>query len=133
MAREILELHGPWFRHPDGRFVDAKDLPKKEDAPMPPDPVIVIPEPTPDQSEYLTRIAETSGKYDPSAMVGGSGNRRDMDARGQIAESLRQILFKETTDSYLGSVAVGFEMNARDDGIRLSFEAAETIMRLLKH
>lgn len=28
--REILELHGPWFRRPDGRWVDAKDLPKEQ-------------------------------------------------------------------------------------------------------
>lgn len=27
--REILELYGPWFRHPDGRWVDWKDLPEE--------------------------------------------------------------------------------------------------------
>ena len=31
--REILELHGPWFQHPDGRFVDKRDLPCKEEPP----------------------------------------------------------------------------------------------------
>ncbi len=30
MESEILELYGPWFRHPDGRWVDAKDLPSEE-------------------------------------------------------------------------------------------------------
>ncbi len=30
--REILELHGPWFKHPDGRFVDWSELPKSADA-----------------------------------------------------------------------------------------------------
>jgi hypothetical protein len=29
---EILELHGPWFLHPDGRWVDAKDLPCKDES-----------------------------------------------------------------------------------------------------
>jgi hypothetical protein len=28
--REILELHGPWFKHPDGRFVDWSELPESE-------------------------------------------------------------------------------------------------------
>lgn len=27
MTREILELYGPWFRHPDGRMVDASEMP----------------------------------------------------------------------------------------------------------
>jgi hypothetical protein len=26
----ILELYGPWFRHPDGRMVDARELPPTE-------------------------------------------------------------------------------------------------------
>ena len=26
---EILELHGPWFHHPDGRWVDYSELPKE--------------------------------------------------------------------------------------------------------
>lgn len=26
--REVLELHGPWFKHPDGRFVDWSELPE---------------------------------------------------------------------------------------------------------
>jgi hypothetical protein len=28
--REVLELHGPWFKHPDGRFVDWSELPENE-------------------------------------------------------------------------------------------------------
>lgn len=30
MEREILELYGPWWRHPDGRFVDWSELPEEE-------------------------------------------------------------------------------------------------------
>lgn len=30
MTRETLELYGPWFKHPDGRFVDASELPKED-------------------------------------------------------------------------------------------------------
>jgi hypothetical protein len=29
--REALVLYGPWFRHPDGRMVDARDLPKEKE------------------------------------------------------------------------------------------------------
>ena len=29
---EVLELHGPWFKHPDGRFVDWSELPESEKA-----------------------------------------------------------------------------------------------------
>lgn len=31
-SREVLELHGPWWLHPDGQWVDKANLPCKDES-----------------------------------------------------------------------------------------------------